>query len=165
MKAIAATRRRFLSMLGAAPLAGKAVADQALSGIATAGNMGDGGFGPAPNHLSQMLGAEALYPPQNIAPSPFDLKQRNSLLKKALKIPALRGEIESLLYEENHAVGYLDHDLAQKRSFSLAAKVTFQRQRNVQRQLQYGIVDESPWRRAERWGTEVVKKMLLGMVS
>ena len=44
--------------------------------------------------------------------------------------------VRSILFEENKIVGAIDHDLASKRSFSLAAKVTFQRQRNVERRIE-----------------------------
>lgn len=61
-----------------------------------------------------------------------------------------RAEYESLLYERFRTIGYIDPDLAVYRSFSLAAKICFQRQREVQRAL--AEADEADvWSRIHRF--------------
>ncbi len=57
-----------------------------------------------------------------------------------------RKEIESLFYEEHKHVFRLDPDLANMKSFSLAAKIVYQRQRNVAHTIEnYG--GPSAWKR------------------
>ena len=55
------------------------------------------------------------------------------LIQRAMKIPVLREKILEIALEDEFQVYSLDYDIANKRSFSLAAKVTFQRQRNRER--------------------------------
>lgn len=86
---------------------------------------------------------------------PREVRERG--MRWALKNPELRAELESLVYEDNRHVGWLDHDLASKRSFSLAAKVTFQRQRNVQRRIEQDVLESSPWRRISAWSDRALK--------
>lgn len=70
-------------------------------------------------------------------------------LRKLLESPALRDEYSSLMFARHRRVGALDLDLANKRSFSLAAKVTFQRQRNVEREIEEDAAELPPWQRVE----------------
>ena len=55
--------------------------------------------------------------------------------KRILRNLATRGEVESVLYEDYRTCNVIDHDLLNKRSYSYAAKVTFQRQRFVERRM------------------------------
>lgn len=106
--------------MAAAPLAKRAVEEEAaraLSGIGSAGGLISGRGLPPIGHHS-------------------DPKIRHSDVAKALLNSAFRAEIESIAYEANRHVVFLDVDLATKKTFSLAAKVTFQRQRNVQREIE-----------------------------
>lgn len=58
-----------------------------------------------------------------------------ALVSKALKIPGIRDKIKDIILPDLMNVYALDSDIANKRSFSLAAKITFQRQRNIERYL------------------------------
>lgn len=64
----------------------------------------------------------------------------------AMHLPQIREHVRSVIFEEQQHVGYIDADIAVLRSFSLNAKVTYQRQRNVERRL-YQLQHEWPWQR------------------
>lgn len=128
------SRRSFLRVMGAAPLVAKGVAEEAAKSLAgiglSSGTMLQG------NPMAQAgipVGADYRYP------SAANISQM--LLDKAF-----RELVEEAAYQNNRHVSYIDHDLASKRSFSLAAKVTFQRQRNVAREIDgYAREHVSPW--------------------
>jgi hypothetical protein len=140
-------RRAFLTRLGIGAAAAPAMARQALEAASGRACGRDDGAG-APTGLSP---AE---------------RRRSGLgndtpraLKKLWQVPALRDEYESLMFERNQRVGYIDLDLATKRSFSLAAKVAYQRQRNVARDIADDMVT---WEEG-RWGkTAALLKRAVG---
>lgn len=118
-------RRSFLKILGLAPagahLAAKEVMDASvmkLSGmsVATAGSAGNDYLMDAPAKVSG----------PSLTPRHYEM---------ALKIPSIRRKVEDIVRREV-SVEQIDYDLASKRSYSLAAKVCFQRQRNVERRLE-----------------------------
>lgn len=129
-------RRGFLRLMSAAPFAGKAVAEEAaarLSGVVASG---------AGNHL---IGAEL---PQSGRSALPDMTERH--YRAAYQIPGLREAAETILYREQmREVSFIDPDLAVLKSFSLQAKITFQRQRNVQRYIERQQ-NEAPWRRVDQ---------------
>lgn len=151
-------RRGFLKLLPVAGLAGKAAAEDAatrLAGLGTTGlaqNVGGGfaaeGLGCASNQVQPASLAQG---------SAISVDVRRKIIQRVLRLPNLRGELESILYEDQRHVGFIDPDLAAKRSFSLAAKVTFQRQRNVERALQNQVYQDSTYQRVERWTERVLK--------
>jgi hypothetical protein len=51
--------------------------------------------------------------------------------RDAFKNPQAKAEIESEFYRQNKYIDRLDPDLENKKSFSIAAKIAFQRQRIV----------------------------------
>lgn len=55
----------------------------------------------------------------------------------ALQIPWFRTELEQLIAERNRHVNVIDADLTVLRSVSLSAKIYYQRQRNIQRDLRH----------------------------
>lgn len=127
-------RRAFLALVGLSPF-GKAAAEAAaadLAGLDFGPRMGgSGGASPAPPMGMQTASDQVA----ETTPKAWQFRA-------AMANPALRAAIEDTLYEEERFVSYIDMDLATKRSFSLAAKVTFQRQRNVERRMtQY----QNPW--------------------
>lgn len=63
--------------------------------------------------------------------------------------------IRASLFEQNKIITVLDTDLATKRSFSLAAKIAFQRQRNVEAEMQRMTLDHYS---GHAWG--IVQKFL-----
>jgi hypothetical protein len=109
-------RRSILRMFASAPLVAKATADKAvanLTGIASEGLQYGGGCAPSG---------------EGPKPHEFAAFLRNAVARR---------EIETILYrEQERMVGAIDPDLAALRSFSLNAKITFQRQRNVARRLE-----------------------------
>jgi hypothetical protein len=129
-------RRRFFGLMAAAPMAAKTVAESAaadlarlkVSGLVDGGSISGGGIYGTP------------MPAQGAVGDP------RAMLKRALLDPKKRAEIESLLFERYTAVGAIDPDIACYRSFSLNAKITFQRQRNVERALQEEL-GEATWQR------------------
>jgi hypothetical protein len=123
------TRRSFLRLVGAAPLAGKLAAEEAAKSLAGIG--------------AQSLGQAGYASVSGLAPA---APPTSAQIATWLADNVFRSEVESAAYANNRHVSYLDVDLASKKSFSLAAKVTFQRQRNVQREID-GLGKErvSPW--------------------
>ena len=124
-------RRKVLSLMGVAPLAAKKVAAD-ISGVAASGGVyaGTGYSVPA---CSPAIG--------------FD---EEAAARAAWAIPSQRKVLESMIFERERGVGHIDHDLMSKKSFSLAAKVTFQRQRNVDAAMKSQIGDYS-WKRTEEF--------------
>lgn len=112
-------RRRFLKLMGvgtaAAPLAAKAAADEATLKLMMSGERG--------------LAANA--PP----PIGWDGETQDSFVKMAgyIRTFGLPKHIEEASRERARYVHFLDHDIACKRSWSLAVKIQEQRQRNYQR--------------------------------
>lgn len=126
------TRRGFLKLIGASPLAAKVAADEVSKSLA--------GFGGALPPYGGYAGQAAVN--GGLAASHPEKTDISRMLMDA----AFRSQVESASYRRNRHVGYLDIDLATKKSFSLAAKATFQRQRNVQREIEEYSVDlKSPW--------------------
>lgn len=134
-------RRGFLQRLGvglvAAPAAAKQIVDKAAADLAGVSVSGVSWGNPGPPSAHGTAGAPPIDP----------RKALRSLLSNA----ALREEYIAAMYERNRHVGSLDLDLATKRSFSLAAKVTYQRQRNVERQIEdESHADGPPWARPDQ---------------
>ena len=127
------SRRSFLRVMGAAPLVAKTAAEEAAKSLAGIGLSSGVQLNPAMSQAGIPVGANYTHP------SAANISQM--LLDKAF-----RELVEEAAYQNNRHVSYIDHDLASKRSFSLAAKVTFQRQRNVAREVDgYAREHVSPW--------------------
>lgn len=110
-----ATRRKFFGLIAAGPIAGRAAADhvaQDLAGISMRSGISSGGVSGGPSS---------------------DPTQEQ--WRRALGNFATRETVESILYEEQYDISRIDPDIAVLRSFSLSAKVTYQRQRNVRRRI------------------------------
>lgn len=84
--------------------------------------------------------------------------------RRALSNPVNREAARSLLFEQNRYIHRLDHDLASKRSFSLAAKITFQRQRVVERDLA-DRCGPSAWLRWDRFMSRLLNDRFAGPIS
>lgn len=125
-------RRAFLGALARLPavaaIGGKMMADKAaaeLSGMSINGLGGD-------------INMPSAGPPSEPSADQW---------RHLLRFKSVRDELETLLAETDYRRVYgLDHDLAVKRSFSLAAKVTFQRQRLVAERLAQ-MQSRWPWQR------------------
>lgn len=129
-----ATRRRFFALAGSAPIAAKVAADKAVADLT---GVAHGGNGMSFGNPSGML------------------EVTNDQYRMAFLNPFTRGAIESLVYEQERCIGVLDVDLAACRSFSMAAKITFQRQRNVERRIK-DMSEGYSWDRL----TKLVKKAI-----
>lgn len=152
------TRRRFFAWMGTAPIAarqGMETAARQLAGIGNGqgvpsldlrGSLIDGANDVGAPSSAQMVGADWR----------LARKLRDDLIRKALDTPERRAELEAILYEEHRSVHNLDPDLAANRSFSLAAKVCYQRQRNVQRAIEYTVKENSPWEQVRSWKDRVL---------
>ena len=130
-------RRQALRALGvgalAAPAAARDIASNAISGI----NMGYGTTGSQQSGVA--LGGGT--PPWERARAAFANKDTLATIRSAL-------------FEQNKVVTHLDADLASKRSFSLAAKIAYQRERNVQAEIDRMSLDyltAHPWSIIEKF--------------
>lgn len=124
-------RRRFLSLLGigaaSAPLAAKAAADAEVShliGASRTGMVAVGGLPPSnlPSVLGNVANGEYV--------SPYVTAYKYT---QAFGVPDF---IKDKLRERSKGVYALDPDIAVKKSWSMAAKIHEQRQRNYQRQIE-----------------------------
>lgn len=113
------SRRSFLRIMGVAPLAAKATADKAIADLAGVSPV-SGGFGVPMPSLSGGVAEQSA----------------DTWKKKVLRFLAektLPAWFEDEIRERNRHVGYLDPDIASKRSWSMNVKIVTQRQRNVER--------------------------------
>ena len=137
-------RRSMLRLMSSVPVVGPRLASK-LAAEATAGKL---------SQLSTSgLGAGTSLPPNDDNTTTLDQR------RLALQIPWVRQELEQLLVERNRLVYRIDPDLAVLQSVSLSAKIYYQRQRNIQRQLESYRTQE-PWTRIESLFAKVSK--LLG---
>lgn len=112
-------RRSMLKLLGSVPVVGPDLARK-LSSEASAAGL-------AKIHTSG-LQYESSEPPST---DETNFTQR----QLAIQLPWVRQELEQLMLERNTRVSTLDPDLAVLKSVSLSAKICYQRQRNVQRDI------------------------------
>lgn len=126
------SRRGFAGFAAALPFAGNAVSremaakqrDVALQGWSPIG--GNSGMGIAEG---------ALYG-NAVNPAPTPKMEHWQAMRLALQDPDIRREIMAECYARHKIVNALDPDIANKRSWSDMAKITFQRQRNVERDIE-----------------------------
>lgn len=122
-------RRAFLSLIGAAPLAGRAVAEDIAkqAGIEASGLKVN----------SVLSGSMVGNVQSGVGRPPSDI------WREAFRVyPELRSQQESTFFEQEK-IGTIDPDIAVYRSFSMAAKIAFQKQRNVARRMDE--LQEVPW--------------------
>ncbi|HMX62285.1 MAG TPA: hypothetical protein PKD58_04400 [Candidatus Sumerlaeota bacterium] len=108
-------------MIGAAPLAGRAVAEDIAkqAGIEASGLKVN----------SVLSGSMVGNVQSGVGRPPSDM------WREAFRVyPELRSQQESTFFEQEK-IGTIDPDIAVYRSFSMAAKIAFQKQRNVARRM------------------------------
>lgn len=128
------TRRSALRALVALPFAGKAAAESAAASL---------------SGIREGLGHSAIYPNALSSVGPTHSEPTKAQVTRALLDPKARQEIESILFQQEYrSVSFIDADIAVHRSFSLSAKIAFQRQRNVERHLE-GMGADSAWRQVQ----------------
>lgn len=132
-------RRAFLRVAALSPLAAKKAAETTaaeLSGTITAGHGNWHGSGAGvPSNAPDVT---------------------KDTWRKLLSNAAQRAEAESVMFEDERKVGFIDPDIACARSYSLNAKIAYQRQRNVERRLQQ-LQNEWPWQKLEGIGRRIMK--------
>lgn len=157
------TRRRFFGLMGGGAIAGKVAAEQAAKQLA---GFGYGGSVPPSVGLSSSLGigsmadkacAAQAIPVNGLGDYEILRKARDAALRAALGNRTMRGEIESILYERCRHVYTIEPDLAGLRSYSLMAKITYQRQRMVERELEEALFEKTTYTRIREWGERVLK--------
>lgn len=114
-------RRRFLSFLGAAPLAAKVAAEGAASQLIGLQGMSI----PSAPVMASISGG-----------MPQTIDSGGTYKAKVLRFLAqnsLPDWLEADIRKRNFNVGYLDPDIVSKKSWSLNVKIATQRQRNIER--------------------------------
>jgi hypothetical protein len=124
------TRRMAAGLLGALPFARRTATEVLRTGVVTTVQSADrvgrtmGGGYPGEQQGGQV----------NRAPVP--LMPSHQAFRLALRTPHVRDAIMEAVWRDNRRVHAVDPDIEIYRSFSPMAKITFQRQRNVERELQ-----------------------------
>lgn len=111
-----ASRRKFFGIAAVSPFAAKKAVEETAMQLVQGSALGRGYAG------------ECASVPTGPSRTPKDFA-------RAFLDPKFRSAMEAAAFNNNRHVTYIEHDIASKRSFSLAAKITFQRQRNVEREL------------------------------
>jgi hypothetical protein len=128
-----ATRRKFFGLIGAAPIAAKATSDAALgraAGVSDISGIGNGSLGLS---YGAPAGDEAV---------PY--AQRIIGAADYIKMFGVPDVMEFELRDRSRNVYCLDPDIASKSTWSMAFKITLQRQRNYERAVEQ--IDRSGWR-------------------
>lgn len=161
-------RRSFLRVLAAVPFAGRAAADATAkelsglnshlgSGIPAAGDLAGAVFGSSAGQSACTNtfggGGESRY---------WSAEARRGAIKIILEDRTNHAEITSTLYRCHRRIHSIDPDIGSKRSWSLAAKITFQRQRMVEIELAGAVVDASPWQDMREWVDQKIRHFLIG---
>lgn len=140
-------RRKVLQMLGvssvAAPLTARMEAQKLTAQLANVQGIG---------------GLQGHGPIDNPSPPTSGLSYENRKIA-LLNFPTIRAELESLLYEAHSHIYRIDADIAVKKSFSLNAKITFQRQRNVAKAME-DQVNGWRWNRLENFWSTIAKRYI-----
>lgn len=113
-------RRSVLGAIGIAPFAGKTIA-----GTAIGGQLGV--------KSASLAGSFGEMPAQDSPKAP--LIDRTQAMRMVLADKEAIAEIRNELFEEHRIVHAIDPDIAIMKSWSDMAKITFQRQRNVERAM------------------------------
>lgn len=121
-------RRSALSLFAGMPFVGKRMASDLVQGARFSG--GDAQDGAEPNPRP--------YPPgEGISTKPIEPKMpRWQAARAVLGDPEARAQATAFFYERHRVVTYIDPDIEIMRSWSPMAKIAFQRQRNVEHELE-----------------------------
>lgn len=120
-------RRSVMRLLAGAPFVGKLAGENAALALMQAPLAQP----PRPMGFLQSTGASAASPVEGNQAQVMTPAVRRAIFKAALGIKDVNAEYEAILYARNRRVLVLDSDLAVNKSYSLAAKICYQRQRNV----------------------------------
>lgn len=129
-------RRSILGVIAGAPFAGKAIAETAVGGVL--------GIPPPSQGYVDSAGQCAA----NRISEP--LVERSAALRTVLADKQAMSEIRDEMFREHRVVLSIDPDIMAMRSWSPMAKVTFQRQRNVERAIEEAFGDND-WNKPSRY--------------
>lgn len=146
-------RRTMLGLIGGGALGGKRMAQQAAATIA---GIGVGNTDKYIGNELRTIMKEHINLDRNVQFIDWQAAQ-DEAVRWALDQPAQRAELESLLYEQYRNTHILDPDLAYNNVYSMAAKLAYQRQRNVKRDIDNILKDTNIWNRVNRWKEDVFK--------
>ena len=138
-------RRKFFSLVASAPIAAKAAVDASIAECAGINVTGINGHAVPP---ASGMGAG----PQNVS----DYQNGVISASKYVRLMGFPDFMERELREQSRYVYALDPDIAVKKSWSMAAKIQTQRQRNFER-LKQGIHSD-----ARRFETRSTFKKVTG---
>lgn len=120
-------RRSIMGVLAGAPLVGRAVADGALESLRNP---------VPPSHPYPHAGENCATQAGSLGQKAVNpLMERGNALKIIFGDANALAEIRDELFAENRTIQSVDPDIAILKSLSPMAKITFQRQRNVERAL------------------------------
>lgn len=132
-------RRSILGLIGAAPFAG----DAAAKGLASTLS----GAVPPSHPYPESVGAAGMNAAQQIGAAPR--MERSAAMRMIFGDKSVLDEIRAELFAENRGVAQIDSDIWNMKSWSDMAKITFQRQRNVERAL--AEIQSERWDRPNRY--------------
>jgi hypothetical protein len=130
LSALKATRRRFFGLIGVTPLAAKAAADAQiarLSGMPSGTHTGLGAQGVSVDY--------GYGNPSTVPGDGMSWSQRVAGCVRHIEMFGLPRHVQFRLREQSKYVGWLDPDIACKRSWSMSVKLMTQRQRNYERYI------------------------------
>lgn len=144
-------RRGVMRLLAGAPFVSKLAGEQAAlvlsQGVQYNPPSSGGGLLSGGEPVSQS--ADEVMPPD----------AKRAILKAALNVKDVRDRYDSILYERYRHIERLDWDLAANKSYSLSAKIAYQRQRMVAREREEDIA-MTPWQRGNQFITNLLQGRL-----
>lgn len=156
-------RRGFLKAFAAAPFVAKQAAEQVGLGLMNGRLLGvdqppsaDLVRGALGTGESSGIAQGPSNPANYIKPDRLTEKAARGILRLAMKDPDVKRQLNSLMMQTHRNVMWLDVDLASNRSMSLAAKICYQRQRNVERDLAQEMDRTNPWTRMQRFVAKIL---------
>lgn len=120
-------RRKFMQAFGVGALSARKVAEEAAKELTAL----SGGYNPAPLSVAppDYPVVQTLWSPPAAAGNQGAMDMVRDYIRTSGRIPE---HVERLLRHQTRTIYHLDVDIASKRSWSLAYKITVQRQRNYE---------------------------------
>lgn len=149
-------RRGFLKALATAPFVAKQAAEKVGIALMNGKTLGVESMAPSSDLVRCAMSAAgstkgSQAPVDYTQPDKLTEKAARQILKLAIKDPDVKRKLNSLMMETHRTVMWLDADLAVNRSMSLAAKICYQRQRNVDRDIKQELDRINPWNRLQQF--------------
>lgn len=155
-------RRSFLRALGTAPLAGRAAAEAVAKELGHISTIT--GQGPAPSSLRDVVSGSTGSALNRVGEQSVNFwlpGARRKAMGFILADKARDAEIRAILSRQHKRISQIDPDIGGKMSWSLAAKVAYQRQRFVDEEMTEIFTEVSPWQAGRNWVEDQLKNFLL----